>query len=160
MLRLSSVTKDRGFLEPIPRALAYLRRSILADGQLAWYYELRTNRPLYMERTGKVYSLTYDDSRLPGHSGRKTKSRLQELARKYSARMSQQKTAVKTSTTPTAADVRRVISALDDQGRWVSTFDGGLHVGQLNLPIGTKYLSSSVFSHNLKVLSKYVQQHK
>ena len=70
------------------------------------------------------------------------------------------KTAVKTSTTPTAADVRRVISALDDQGRWVSTFDGGLHVGQLNLPIGTKYLSSSVFSHNLKVLSKYVQQHK
>ncbi|MDG1896445.1 MAG: hypothetical protein P8J37_16200 [Fuerstiella sp.] len=74
--------------------------------------------------------------------------------------MSRQTTAVSATVTPTATDVRRVIAALDKQGRWVSTFAGGLHVGQLKLPVGTKYLASSVFSRNLEMLSTYVQQHK
>jgi PelA/Pel-15E family pectate lyase len=160
LLRISSVTNDRRYLEPVPPALAYLQRSVLTDGRLARYYELRTNRPLYMERQGKVYSLTYDDSRLPRHYGWKTESRLQELTHRYRTEMSRQTTAVSATVTPTATDVRRVIAALDKQGRWVSTFAGGLHVGQLKLPVGTKYLASSVFSRNLEMLSTYVQQHK
>ena len=36
----------------------------LPDGRLARYYELGANRPLYVQRRGKVYSLTYDDSAL------------------------------------------------------------------------------------------------
>ncbi|MDG1896446.1 MAG: hypothetical protein P8J37_16205 [Fuerstiella sp.] len=46
MLRISSVTNDRRYLEPVPPALAYLQRSVLTDGRLARYYELRTNRPI------------------------------------------------------------------------------------------------------------------
>lgn len=160
LLRISSVTNNRKYLEPVPRALAYLQRSILSDGRLARYYELRTNRPLYMERQGKVYSLTYDDSRLPGHYGWKTESRLRELTRMYRVQMSRPTTTALTSSMPTAAEVHQIISALDDQGRWVSTFDGGLHVGQLKLPTGTKYLASAVFSHNLETLCRYLQQHR
>jgi hypothetical protein len=160
LLRISSVTRDRRYLEPVPRALAYLQRSVLADGRLARYYELRTNRPLYMERQGKAYSLTYDDSRLPGHYGWKTESRLQELTRKLSAQMSRPTTTVATSSMPSAAEVHQIVSALDDQGRWISTFDGRRHVGQLKLPTGTKYLASAVFSRNLETLCRYLQQHK
>ncbi|MCP4175080.1 MAG: hypothetical protein GY758_30395 [Fuerstiella sp.] len=69
LMRFSFVTSDRKYLKPIQRALNYLRRSLLTDGQLVRYYELRTNRPLYMERREKAYSLTRDDSRLPGHYG-------------------------------------------------------------------------------------------
>ena len=160
LLRISSVTNDRKYLEPVPRALAYLQRSILSDGRLARYYELRTNRPLYMERQGKVYSLTYDDSRLPGHYGWKTESRLRELKEMYRVQMSRPTSMAKTSSTPTAAEVHQIISALDNQARWISTFDGGLHVGQLKLPTGTKYLASAVFSHNLETLCRYLQQHR
>ncbi|MGH7140465.1 MAG: pectate lyase, partial [Pirellulales bacterium] len=40
-------TGDRKYLEPVPRALAYLTKSLLADGRLARFYELESNRPLY-----------------------------------------------------------------------------------------------------------------
>ncbi len=158
LIRISSVTTDRRYLEPIPRALAYLRRSRLTDGRLARYYELRTNRPLYMERQGNAYSLTYDDARLPGHYAWKTESRLDELTQKYKDRKSGRTTSAPTSLTPTATDVRQIISELDDEGRWVSTFQGGLHVGQLKLPVGTKYLASAVFSRNLETLSAFLQR--
>ena len=160
LMRISSVTADRRYLEPIPRALAYLRRSRLTDGRLARYYELRTNRPLYMERRGEAYSLTYDDSRLPGHYGWKTESRLEELTQTYHDRNSGRTTSAVTSTSPTTAAVQQIIAELDEQGRWVSTFSGGLHVGQLKLPIGTKYLASAVFSRNLETLSAYLRRPK
>ena len=158
LMRIASVTADRKYLEPIPHALAYLRRSRLTDGRLARYYELRTNRPLYMERRGKVYSLTYDDSRLPGHYGWKTESRLEQLTQKYNAQRLGRTTSDPTSMVPADADIRRIISELDDKGRWVSVFEGGLHVGQLKLPVGTKYLASAVFSRNLETLSSYLQR--
>src|SRR3954470_19083766 len=46
LLRVYRETGDARYLEPIPRALAYLRRSRLPDGRLARFYELETNRPL------------------------------------------------------------------------------------------------------------------
>ena len=61
-MKIYRVTGDKKYLEPIPRALAYLKKSRLPDGRLARYYELKTNRPLYMTRDGDEYSLTYDDS--------------------------------------------------------------------------------------------------
>ena len=45
LMEIYRVTSDRKYLEPIPRALVYLKRSILPDGKLARYYELKTNNP-------------------------------------------------------------------------------------------------------------------
>ena len=67
LIKVYRLTGDKKYLAPIPRALAYLKKSVLADGRLARYYELKTNRPLYMARRGDEYSLTYDDSKLPDH---------------------------------------------------------------------------------------------
>ena len=66
LIRIARHTGRKEYLGPIPRALGYLRRSLLPDGRVARYYELGTNRPLY---TDAGYRLTYDDSAAPGHYG-------------------------------------------------------------------------------------------
>lgn len=153
LMKISTVTKKQKYLEPIPRALAYLTRSLLKDGRLARYYELQTNRPLYMVRQGKQYSLTNDDSNLPAHYGWKRESRLKELAAQYEAMRSG--AAKKTAAIP-IAEVAQVASTLDQQGRWVSTYNGERLVGQAKLAVGAKYLSSEVFAHNVTLLSEYL----
>src|SRR5262249_3035565 len=62
LLLLVRKTGERKYLEPIPRALAYLEKSRLPNKKLARFYELKTNRPLYFTRD---YELTYDGSRVP-----------------------------------------------------------------------------------------------
>ncbi|MCA9113675.1 MAG: pectic acid lyase [Planctomycetaceae bacterium] len=89
LLRISRVTGDSHFLKPVPAALTWLERSLLPDGQLARYYELRTNRPLYMQRDGKKYYRTYDDSRLPAHYGWKSTVDLEALKQQYQAALKQ-----------------------------------------------------------------------
>ena len=156
LLRLHELTGEQRYLEPIPKALAYLRRSLLPDGQLARYYELRTNRPLYMTRNGKRYSLTYDDRNLPAHYGWKTPSRLDELTKRYEAARAgrlQPK-----ASGPDSREVEQIVESLDAQGRWISTFTGERLVGQMKLPIGTPYLSSDLFSQNLTTLASFLKK--
>lgn len=83
LLKIHRATGEKKYLEPIPAALNYLKRSRLPDGRLARYYELRTNKPLYMTRRGDEYSLTHDDSNLPDHYGWKIDSRLEAIEREY-----------------------------------------------------------------------------
>ncbi|QEG39529.1 pectate lyase [Roseimaritima ulvae] len=153
LLMIYRETKDRRYLEPIPSAIAYLNRSRLPDGRLARYYELQTNKPLYMVRSGNIYSLTHDDSNLPAHYGWKWPSRLQELEQQY-----QQAKAGTAVTSPPLDwnDVQTIVSELDEQGRWVSRFDGRGLVGQAKMRIGAEYLSSERFSENLTLLSRFV----
>ena len=80
MLRLYRETGQRKYLEPIPRALEYFRRSRLPDGRLARFYELRTNRPLYFT---KDYQLTYDDSDVPTHYSFKVSDGTEGIAQEY-----------------------------------------------------------------------------
>jgi PelA/Pel-15E family pectate lyase len=156
LMKIAHVTKNRKYLEGIPRAAAWLRRSTLPDGQLARYYELETNRPLYMTRRGDKYTLTYSDSSLPSHYGWKTESRMEQLGEQY-ARLRAGKTPVEPpSARQLAQGAKAAIETLDGQGRWLSTFDAQRVVGQLKLPIGTQYLSSQRFSDNVTALSDYL----
>jgi PelA/Pel-15E family pectate lyase len=66
LLALYRETGDRKYLEPIPRALAYFKRSEIPRGEaecfrrippgpvLARFYELKTNRPLYITKGSRV----------------------------------------------------------------------------------------------------------
>ncbi len=155
LLKISQATGDRKYLAPFPKALAYLRKSLLPDDRLARYYELKTNRPLYMVRRSKTrYELTYDDSALPKHYGWKSDSRLDLLEQQYQQLLRDGTLAGVPQ--PETAQIRSIIETLDDQGRWVSSFQGELLVGQMKLPLGTPYLSSQVFSDHLNTLSAYV----
>jgi PelA/Pel-15E family pectate lyase len=94
LLMLHRETGDPKYLEPIPRALAYLKQSVLPPSDrdvdvrrrvtgpvLARFYELQTNRPLYITKGTRMnaaglgsrlvdgYELSYDDSSVITHYG-------------------------------------------------------------------------------------------
>ena len=156
LVKIAYVTGDSKYLKPIPAAAAWLIRSRLQDGKFARYYELKTNRPLYMTRAGKNYSLTYDDSQLPSHYAFKVKDRTAQLSRMYQRVQQGNSPEVRPSEGELAQRASQIITSLDEQGRWVSTYDGKTLVGQTKMPVGTKYLSSKVFSQNVTLLSDYL----
>ena len=94
LMKVYIVTGDKKYLEPIPRALAYLRTCVLPDGTMPRYRELKTNRALYMTRPPGVsgssnapgyYEFSYEDKNLPSHYGWKQPQHLDELAKQYEA---------------------------------------------------------------------------
>ncbi|MCC2668352.1 MAG: pectic acid lyase, partial [Armatimonadetes bacterium] len=156
LLRVYRLTKDAKYLEPFPRALEYLKRSRLPDGRLARYYELKSNRPLYMNRTGRDYFLTYNDKDLPDHYGWKIDSRIEAIEKEYQEVKAGRTVAKKPSPAELERDVRKILAELDDQGRWMSTYQGERIVGQPKFKPGDRYLSSQVFSRNVETLSAYL----
>lgn len=155
LMKIHQITKNKKYLQPVPEALDYLESSALPDGRLARYYELESNRPLYMKRRGSVYSLTYDDSQLPGHYGWKVENRVSSLRAEYELLNQGQKPAPQT---PVAEnDIRKIIRSLDTQGRWVSTFAGERLIGQPKFRPGEQYISSEVFSDNITELSRFLR---
>jgi len=156
LLKVYQHTADAKYLEPIPRAIAYLKKSLLPDGRLARYYELQTNKPLYMN---SKYELTFDDSDVPQHYGWKVSSHLERLEKQY--RDVQKQAAPGVATKPKVNQklqqrVVEIVQDLDDQGRWVSLRSSEMLVGQPKIRMGDKYLSSQIFSDNLNTLSTFV----
>jgi hypothetical protein len=155
-MTIAHATGDEKYLAPIPSAIAWLGRSRLPDGQFARFYELRSNRPLFMKRRGERYELTYTDANLPTHYGWKSASQLPKLEQMYDRVRSGQAPSSERSRTQLSQEVRDIVAALDAEGRWVSHFDGSPKIGQLKLPLGTSYLSSEVFSEHLTLLADFV----
>jgi hypothetical protein len=153
LIKIARHTGNKKYLEPIPRALAYFRKSLLPDGRIARYYEFKTNRPLYMDAR---YQLTYDDSAIPGHYGWKQPARLESIEETYE----DAKTGVGSTTAPSAADleekVRTIIRELDADGRWITTYTGERLVGQPEFRDSFRYISSAVLSRNVETLSRYI----
>lgn len=161
LLTLYEQTGERKFLEPIPRAIAYLRDSTLPDGRLARFYELKTNTPLYFTRE---YVLTTKDDDLPTHYGFKVSNRLDSLKREYDelARLSPEQLQARRekpgsrndSAKALAPTVRAVIAALDERGAWVE--DGTLRYHGKGDPT-RRVIRSVTFIKNLNLLSRYLQ---
>lgn len=161
LLKIYRFTGDKKYLVPIPRALAYLKKSQLSNGRLARYYELQSNKPLYMSRRGDEYTLTYDDSMLPDHYGWKVDSRLESIERDYQAAMQGQPLRTEMqSPSARVAEVRDIIAALDNRGRWMSKYTGERLTGQPKFKPGEEYLCSAVFSANIRSLSAYLAAKK
>jgi len=112
------------FLEPLPRALAYYRRSLRADGRLARFYELETNRPLFFNRQ---YELTYSSDDLPTHYAFLVGSGLDNLEREYNQIRGLPKDQLwkprTVSSPPRTAQLNQKVLAiledLDARGAWV-----------------------------------------
>ncbi len=136
LIAIAEFTGDPAWLTPVPEALAYLEQSLLVDGQLARFYELETNTPLYMTSD---YELTYDDSDLPTHYGFKQPSRLPAIEAEYE-RVLDGEPVQPPSWESMHGEVQVVIDALDDQGRWVQ--DGEIH--------------SATFNTNVELLAAFI----
>jgi PelA/Pel-15E family pectate lyase len=153
---------DRKYLEPIPRALKYLESSVLPDGKLARFYELQTNRPLYMTRE---YQLTDSPDDLPTHYGFIVKNDLAKLRKDYekiskmnsvkldSLRLSRRTGSPKEA--PSEADVRRIIESMDSRGAWVESGKLRYHKGKEKQQVN-QVITSETFISNLNTLARFL----
>ena len=158
LIKIAEYTGEERFLDPIVSAVKYLESSLLPDGRLARYYELENNKPLYMERSGKVYSLTNDDSNLPGHYGWKNPTQIDLIKQAYRAHLAGRSAVDVIEPHQIDPDqVDEIVENLDAEGRWVSEYDGELLVGQPKFQPGEKYLNSAVFADNVEVLMQFVK---
>jgi len=157
LIKIARILGDKKYLEPIPAALDYYKKCLLPDGRVARYYEFQTNKPLYMDAR---YQLTYDDSAAPAHYGWKQPSRFDAIEKEYLAAKGGAAPARTAAGAELEAAVRRIVKELDDEGRWVSRYDGDRLVGQPKFATGFAYLSSAVFSRNVETLSEYLAASK
>ena len=158
LLLLFRHTGKSKYLAPIPDALKYLERSRLKNGQLARFYELQTNRPLYFNRK---YELTYDDSDLPTHYGFKVNSQLDSIKQDYERLL----------TTPNLVDpgpitvppirlterlqntALEVVQALNHDAAWV---EPGQLKYQKQTPPTEPVINVRTFIRNIDVLSRFL----
>jgi hypothetical protein len=151
LLLLYRETGHAKYLEPIPPALDYLRRSRLPDGKLARFYELRTNKPLYFT---KDYELTYDDSDSPQHYSFKVADDTDAIRREYEQLKVDRKIVQKRAAN-LEAQVKKIIAAQGAKGRWVES--GRLRHHGPNDP-ETNVIRTATFIRNVEVLSRFLKE--
>lgn len=162
LLSVYRETGDKKYLEPIPRALKYLRKSQLPNGQLARFYEVKTNRPLYF--TTK-YELTYDDSDMPTHYGFKVASKLDSIEAEYDRLLKTDSSDLKPKSSPRtyrmsnslAKQARQAIDSLDARGAWVE--DGSLRAHGPDDKT-KRVIDTRTFIRNVETLSKFIAASK
>jgi PelA/Pel-15E family pectate lyase len=161
LIDLALATGEARYLEPVPRAVEYLRSSLLPDGRLARFYELRTNRPLFMTLK---YQLTYDGSNVPTHYSFFSRSQLDAIAGSHAAaerqlaagtvnRRAMERRERNPAGAATAREARAVIDALDTRGAWVEP--GTIRISTGKEREARPVIESRTFIRNLHVLANY-----
>jgi hypothetical protein len=155
LLLLYRETGNRDYLEPVPKALAYLKKCVLPDGKLARFYELGTNKPLYFT---KDYRLTYDGADVPTHYGFRFPSRLGSIEKEYRRLLalkpgeSRELPADKAS----ADAVRQALKAQAAGGAWAEPgFVRDPDGKKLTPPEGVA--ASQTFISNVELLCRYLR---
>lgn len=129
LLKLSAATGDTQYLPPVAKAISYLRTVLLPGNQLARFYELHTNQPLYFERgpDGKGFELTYSDKKASSNYGWVWDSELDAL-QAIGSRLARGETVVfpsaekeRWSTPPTDADIATILKEQASNGSWPVT---------------------------------------
>ena len=159
LLTLHRHTQDDKYLKPIEKALDYLERSQLPNGQLARFYELNTNRPLYFT---KDYVLTYDDSDMPTHYGFKVSSNVARLRSSYEksrrSRPDDNPIWTTTRTAPKSNDslnreAAQIVAAMDSRGAWL---EQGKLKATGNKTHEQSIITTKTFTQNLRILSRLI----
>jgi hypothetical protein len=120
LLLLHRGTGKKEYLEPVPKAVAYLKKGLLADGTVARFYELQTSKPLFFT---KDYKLTYEADGVPTHYGWAFPSRLGAIEAEYrrlSALKPGESRERPAAGKPAADAVRKVLAAQDGRGAWAA----------------------------------------
>ena len=168
LMHLYVETGEAKYIEPIPRALAWYKRSEIAPGRWARYYELGSNKPIYGDRDGKIYYRLQDISKerqtgygWEGDFGfQKMSAQWQQLqAEGREKLLAQQKTKPMSDKSKAAQrkklapQVEKILQELDAQGRWITD---GLEVKEQKELSKGRRIETSVFIKHLKVLADYV----
>jgi hypothetical protein len=159
LLVLYRATGKKKYLEPLPRAMEYLRRSRLPNGRLARFYELKTNKPLYFTR--EDYKLTYSDADMPTHYSFKTYYGVESIAREYESLRAMDPVELKKPKKVSrprlsrglADQAKSIIDGLDEQGRWMG--NGRMRDDEQDAPL-RRVIDCRTFINNVSALSTYL----
>jgi hypothetical protein len=149
LLELYRVTGNARYLDPVSRAIEYLRESLLPDGHLARFYELQTNRPIFFDRD---YVITYRAEDMPTHYGFLRESRLDGIEAEYERLLAEGPSAPPTPP-PSPDEVASIIDGMDERGAWVEK--GALDAWDREPETGI--IESSEFIANVRALAAYVE---
>ena len=157
LLSLYRETGEERYLEPLPRALEYLKSSRLSGGGLARFYELRTNTPLYFT---KEYALTYSSDDMPTHYGFIVGDGLDAIEAEYRAakagdraKRAPSEKAPPAMTPELAARAKAIVDRMDERGAWVE--EGGLSYHGPDDPT-TRVIECSTFAANVRTLAEFL----
>jgi hypothetical protein len=157
---------EQKYLEPLPRAIAWFKRSEIAPGLWARMYEIGTNTPIFGDRDGKIKYRIEDLSpeRQTGYSWKgaygmpsvisyyeevKSAGRaaiIEERKKEETAAKSARRKASRAKSLESR--VREIIGALDADGRWLGS--GGRRSGG-------PQITTNAFIMNLRALADYVE---
>jgi len=157
---------DARYLEPLPCAFAWFKRSEMSPGIWARYYELHTNKPIFGDRDGKIYYRLEDisEERQKGYGWRgdfgvkEAIARFEELKQRGRAAV-QARSKPKPPTAEQKASrakslasrVQSAIAELDAQGRWVTK--GDLKKRDFDF---SDRVETSTFIRNAELLADYL----
>jgi hypothetical protein len=155
LLEVYRRTRDPRYLAPISPALDYLKKSQLADGRLARFYELKSNRPLYFTRQ---YELTYDDGDLPTHYAFKVSSRLEAFEESLRFITADPRGERRRTDTPRLTDglqkqAAEIVAQLDSRGAWVEPG----RLSSAGAEDVDKIIDTRTFIENVETLSRFIQ---
>jgi PelA/Pel-15E family pectate lyase len=158
LLNTYARTGDAKYLATLDKALAYLEGSVLPNGKLARFYELKTNRPLYFT---KSYKLTYSDDDMPTHYGFQVPSNLgrlkKQLAKWREMPLSKLKDLIAKGKDqhekPKLDELKQVLTSINAEGAWVET--GKLKYVKAKDHDG-RVIRSETFARNLDTLSRFL----
>jgi hypothetical protein len=152
LLDLYLYTGEDRYLDAVAAAFDWLEASRLPTGDWARFYELRSNRPLYVTRD---YQLTYDDRDLPRHYGFRGHFGADRVRQAYQEITSQGRSAYLAGLAGSSERIRpamafndaRAVDAIidrqDAEGRWL---DDGM-------------INSKTLIRNFQELSRYLAAH-
>jgi hypothetical protein len=175
LLALYRETGNKKFLEPVPRAVDYLKRSsYVRNGRrlIARFYELRTDRPLYITPgSPDTRKITYSDERIKrGYTFATSAEPLDRIAAEYrrllaaeaeDIRRPEKLKSLKPFTynppAPMSEDeltekVSGIISALDQRGAWLHPYGRGQSTDSQD----KASISSGTFARNISLLCEYI----
>lgn len=154
LMDIYGLTGEKKYLDPIPKALAYYQRSLLPDGRLARFYELKTNKPLYFT---KDYQLTYSDDDMPTHYGFKVGSNLPRIEKRFDALSAASwfppDETQKKIPQPSPDTIRRIIQSMDERGAWIE--EGRLRYWGDDDPT-RRIINPTTFVRNAGALTQYL----
>lgn len=155
---LGHIEDAERFLKPLSTAIPFYRRSEIADGKLARFYELHTNRPLFFTQD---YKLTYSSDDMPTHYAFVVSSKLNSIEKEFN----KTKTIVNPEPPWSPPDVKikqtkaldnrvaAILNDLDSRGAWVENGRLRYHGPDDKT---TKVIRSDTFVSNLINLARWL----
>lgn len=163
LIDLHLETGEAKYLEPLPRAIAWFKRSEIAPDTWSRLYEIETNRPIYGDRDGKIHYSVEELSpeRRTGYNWRNhfhvpavleyydEVSRLgrEEVLARRKASEERAKTPGKRAARARGLEdrVRAAIASLDSDGRWITEYRG------------TPQIRTDTFIANARLIADYLE---